>query len=129
MSHHGGGAQTDVHALEHNCRRVTAEDVAAVTDADVRAVLATMTPDEYRAALRVLVANNKIGDVINNSEPDSFRAALGGLDAGMVTEAGDKVRGQPPAQASLLAATTDTIRAACADAWLRIRRPGSAAAQ
>lgn len=112
---------SDVHSLEHNCRRVTPEDVAAVTPADVRSALASLSPEEYRAALRVLMTNNKVGDVINNSEPASFRAALGGLTEGMVADASEKVKQHPPAQASLLAAATDPIRAACADAWLKLK--------
>ena len=117
------GSGSDVHTLEHNCRRVTAADVASVTAADVRSVVQSMTPDEFRAALRVMASNNKTAEVINNSEPEAFRAALSGVNHALISDASEKVKQHPPMQASLLATATDGIRAACAETLQRMRPP------
>lgn len=113
---------TELFATEHNCRRITPADIRNVTPEDIEATLKSMTREEYRVALRVMVNNNKIGDVLTNTEPETFVKALGALDEEMVKDAGQKAHHSPPFQASLLAGTTDAIRAACASALQHLSR-------
>jgi hypothetical protein len=99
--------------VETRCRRVAPEDISAVTPEDVRAVAATMTPEQFRAALRVMADNNKVGDVLMYCNPKSFSAAVGAVDAQSFRDAGYRVQASPALQGHLLAHTTDDVREEC----------------
>ena len=99
--------------VETRCRRVTAEDIAAVTPADIAAIQSQMTPEQLRAALRVMADHNKVGDVMMYADPKTFSAAVADVDQQSLRDASYRVTTSSALQANLLAHTTDEVRAEC----------------
>jgi hypothetical protein len=108
--------------IEQLCRRVGKDDVAQVTPADVDRVLRHATAEQLRAAMRVLMENNKFGDVAQSSSPAVFDRAVSGVDASFVEETGSRIASSHPTQASVLQFMTESIRASCSATLQRLRR-------
>lgn len=111
-------------AVETSCRRVTVDDIQQVSQADVERTLATMTPEQFRAALRVLADHNKVGMTLATADEGALAAALQGVNAGMVRDARAKTQASPAMQALLLAQTTEGMRLGAVDAIRRMQEAG-----
>jgi hypothetical protein len=111
-------------AVETSCRRVTAEDLQSVTPADVERVRLNMTPEQYRAALRIMAEHNKTQMVLANVPQPSVSAALAVVSGDMFRDARARTQSSPTMQAMLLAQTTERIRRDSVDAIERMQAAG-----
>ncbi|KEG14297.1 hypothetical protein DQ04_00531020 [Trypanosoma grayi] len=67
--------------LEDQLHRVTASDIAHVLPSDVERVKQQMTPEDFQRAMRVLLEDNRYGEVIASAPPSALREAARGLTA------------------------------------------------
>jgi hypothetical protein len=111
-------------ATETSCRRVTAEDIHKVTVEDIERLAATITPEQYRAALRVLADHNKTSLVLGEAQPAAMGRALTFVKADMVRDARAKTQTSTAMQAMLLATTTEQMRLASIDVIKRMQEAG-----
>jgi hypothetical protein len=114
----------DAMRVETSCRRVTTEDLEAVTPADIERARLSMTPEQFRAALRVMADHNKTQLVLAHAPAASMVAALGTVNGDMVRDARSRTQSSPTMQAMLLAQTTEGMRRASVDAIERMQQAG-----
>ncbi len=120
-THHNDG-----HSLhtETACRRVTAADVQGVTAEDIERTARTMTPEQFRAALRVMADHNKTGMVLASTGQPTVEAALQHVNVEMVRDARAKTQASSAMQALLLAQTTEGMRKASVATIERMQQAG-----
>jgi hypothetical protein len=116
--------QQNVLAVETSCRRVTAEDLQSVTVEDVERIARTISPEEFRAALRVLADHNKTSLVLAESSPDAMTRALTMVTPEMVKDARAKTTTSSAMQAMLLASATEHLRATSAEVVKQMQEAG-----
>nr|CCC92903.1 conserved hypothetical protein [Trypanosoma congolense IL3000] len=68
-------------ALEQRLARVTADDIAGVTPADVQLLKQRIAPDDLQCATRVMLENNRYSEVMASASAASLHAASRGIDA------------------------------------------------
>ncbi len=124
LSMSGSGGSRSPLAVETSCRRVTAEDLAAVTPDDIASVAKGMSDEEFKAALRVLADLNKVGLVLTEASPQAMGAALQCVKGPMIKEAKAKTQTSAAMQALLLANSTEQLREASAVTVERLRASG-----
>ena len=117
-------SSSDALRVETSCRRVTAEDLQSVTAEDIERVRLSMTPEQFRAALRVMADHNKTQLVLANSQAGSVTAALDTVTGDMVKEARGRTQSSTTMQAMLLAQTTEGMRRASVSAIERMQQAG-----
>ena len=121
------GAMSPLQA-EHLCRRVTASDIRSVSQADVDYVMRHATHEQLKAAMRVMVENNRYGDVAAHAEPSVMARAIDRVNEPLLVEAHSKVKSSPQTQSSILAAMSDTVRYQCSATLRRVRAASYASA-
>lgn len=62
--------------VESHGKRVTMDDVRRVTPEQIRAVMSSMTRDQLKAAMRVMVDYNRFPEIMANAQPQVLDEAI-----------------------------------------------------